>query len=411
MEQLENKQSQSQPNCPQNMCISFDKISNTCLKCEQDQDPQQSKNDCSNKKGAIQDEQTIAVVMNILNLLFVSILQYTWINLTQKNKNNFAFSTQKNIKENQVIQSIMTEGSPIQLVVGYPIQQAHANTSQGQNKNAAFESTSENNQKVECQQMNYEQPLFSLEAQSISLSPQIPPQQAIQQNQLPLNILANQYRNQRLQQNIVQSSYFQQNNRVASNHLQIPQNQQFKHYSYKLTQAGNYSFRNFSNNHRIRHVIINLLTLQFVFSKILVQVKNHDNQNTSNVMNNYLIVEFIIGMVIYWFLTFLLPFAIKIMDFVCCNKHLINCRCGSIFIVILFELIAIILAVLITLDVLKFNTYQSQIWFIFWFTGIMLIIIIDEKAVKNIKNKPNSFLAKCIQFRKINFDENKVEQP
>ncbi|EAR87134.2 hypothetical protein TTHERM_00361690 (macronuclear) [Tetrahymena thermophila SB210] len=261
LQSLENKQSQSQSNCPQNMCITFDKNSNTCLKCQQDQDPHKVQNDCTNKNEVNSDEQTACIVISVLNLLFVSILQYTWINISQKYKNNLVCSTQTNIKKSSIIQNVMNDGSPIQLMVGYPIQQAH--NFQAPRDDAALE----NAQKVECQQMNVEQPIFCLEAQSISLSPPINTQQANQQNQLRLS--HRNSLNNRIQQLIIQNEQLTQNNQTDSNQ-QIYQKAQIKYYGYQLTQAGNYSFKNFDNNHRIRHVIINFLALQFIFSKLLV---------------------------------------------------------------------------------------------------------------------------------------------
>ncbi|EWS73393.1 transmembrane protein, putative (macronuclear) [Tetrahymena thermophila SB210] len=417
LQQIESKQNQGLTDCPSDQCIQFDTNQSRCLKCAQSQGSHQAQNDCKHLLGAKLNEKTISLIIAILNLLFLAILQYCWIHFSQKNQNNFINSNQVINKKVFNPQSIVnTEICPIQLLTGIPIQTVPDNFSQS-NNNKNIQDINQDEQKVECQQIKPQQTRFSLQVESINLSPDLLLQQRIQHNQQQQQqqqqqtqqqqICNNQLILQGVYQNALQNLQGYQNNLLILNNGQ-DKISKLKYSGYQLIQAGNYSFQNFSNKLRIRHVIINILILQLIYSKFLVLIKQYNKDNLSTIIDDYLVIEFLIGMILYWLFTFLLPSLVKIITALFCAKNITSCRCGHFLIALLFEIIAITLSIFITLDLLKMSTAMSQIWILLWSQGLLLIILFDIKSVKSLKSKSNSFMAKCVMFRKMNFYAEKV---
>ncbi|KAL4453442.1 hypothetical protein ABPG74_017649 [Tetrahymena malaccensis] len=412
LQYYENKQVQGQIDCPQDQCIQFDTNLSRCIQCAKSQDSHESEqNEQRINHNSKQKNKTVSLIIAIVNLLILAILQYTWINISQKNKTRFINSTQVlNKKLNNPQGIVHTENYPIQLITGIPIQTAPDNSDQPKN-NKSIQDCNQEEQKVECQQIRFQQARFSLQAESISLSPDLLLSQGIQKNQQQLQTFQQQiFNNQQIiqlgQQDLQQNRLEQQSNGLIQN---CQQNlfKKCKYSGYQLTQAGNYSFESFSNQLRIRHVIINIVILQLIFSKILVFLKK---DNSSSVIDDYLVIEFLIGMIIYWLSTFFLPVLFKILPIILCIKSISSCRCSQIFIALLFEIISITLGIFLTLDLIKMSTAMIQIWILLWSQGLFLIIIFDIKSVKSLKNQQNSLMAKCVMFRKMNFNVQKSQE-
>ncbi|EAR88597.1 transmembrane protein, putative (macronuclear) [Tetrahymena thermophila SB210] len=172
---------------------------------------------------------------------------------------------------------------------------------------------------------------------------------------------------------------------------------------YWLTQAGKFSFKDFSNFHRIKHVIINLIILQRIFSSMFYWAGRRGDDTDKDDRKQLLFVAFLVCMIIYWALSLIPPIVLKIFSYFCCLKQEPNGKCSGVFINVLFFISTIIMTALSTKVILRMSGFEAQVWILLCLAAWLIIIFFDKKSVELAKNRKGGFLEKLIKFRKIDF--------
>ncbi|KAL4484517.1 hypothetical protein ABPG74_019694 [Tetrahymena malaccensis] len=203
--------------------------------------------------------------------------------------------------------------------------------------------------------------------------------------------------------------------------LQLPQEQQQKQdilqifvtsdlNGYWLTQAGQFSFPLFTNFHRIKHVIINLIILQRTMSSMIYWAGSRGDDDDTDERKELLFLAFFFCMLFYWLFTFIPPLVLKIFSFCLCLKSDPNGIGSQRFISFLFYFTSIVMTLVTSNVLLMMTGFEAQVWILLCLAGWLIIVFLDKKFVEYAKSNRGGFLEGLIKFRKIDFSTTQLPQ-
>lgn len=116
-----------------------------------------------------------------------------------------------------------------------------------------------------------------------------------------------------------------------------------------------------------------------------------------------LFLAFFIVMVVYWFITLLPPFVIRVLSLGLCLKNNPNGRPANIFISLLFYIASILILIATENIIYNMDGFESQVWILLVLAGFMLVVFFDKKSVEFAKEKRGGCMEFLLKFRKIDF--------
>ncbi|KAL4433022.1 hypothetical protein ABPG74_005395 [Tetrahymena malaccensis] len=367
--------------CDLSVCNNCDNIQNVCIQCYGGYSLQ-SDGTCSSSKNFENRGDIYSKVIGILNIVFLVLVHFSWYFFSRKNLENFVDDIQYTIKQDYLVSNQQT--GFVQQNQQFHLKNGASNDSEAQSQN------SKTNQHLNAKnkyQMNNQSPL------------QVPAYDIDQQNGPSPD------------QTNVFVPQFQQQPFVPQQIKQVQQKQSVQSYGgnqeylngYYLTQAGEYSFREFKMYHRIKHVMINFIILQRLYTSLIsrVNVRGDDSDGFQN--KELMFVGLIIVIALYWAFTLIPPIVIKIFSCCCCLNKEPNGRCSSIFIGFLFYLFSLILTALTTNVIFRMTGFESQVFILLCFSSQIIIAFFDKKSIEVVKKYRGSWFETLIKFRKIDF--------
>ncbi|KAL4469440.1 hypothetical protein ABPG74_004693 [Tetrahymena malaccensis] len=376
--------------CDPNVCRLCDVTDDLCFLCQEGYFLRQDFT-CDKRMDYEDRGDGYSLAVGILNIIFLVAVYFGWIILSRNNKYRYTNlnneAPQLSAEVLQVLQQQNYQNSPQLINVGAP---------------SEFDTVSKKSSTNQPQQM------FDEKNNVYGKNKKSPvPAYDIDQNN---NASPDQSKGYALNQFNVQNDFVPE--------FQPQQNQQQQNQpkpfvtsdlnGYWLTQAGKFSFKHFNNFHRIKHVIINLVILQRIFSSMFYQAGRRGDDRDKDDRKQLLFVAFLVCMIIYWLFTFIPPIVFKIFSFCWCLKQDPNGKCSAIFINVLFFVSTIIMTGLSTKVILRMSGFEAQVWILLILAGWLIIIFFDKKSVELAKRKKGGFMEKIIKFRKIDFST--VEQ-
>ncbi|EAR82471.1 transmembrane protein, putative (macronuclear) [Tetrahymena thermophila SB210] len=383
--------------CDLSICNNCDNLNNICIECYGGYSLQ-SNGTCESSKNFENRGDTYSKVIGILNIIFIVSVHFGWYFFSRKNVENFIDDIQNTIKYDQQITN-----QQIGFVQQNGNQQIHlrngaSNDFETQSQNSKF------NQHLNAKnkhQNNNQSPI------------QVPAYDMDKQNG-PSPDLTNLYiqnQNSNQQDNNIFVPQFQQQPFVPQQIKQVKQKQVVESYGgnqeylngYYLTQAGDYSFREFKMYHRIKHVMINFIILQRLFTSLFSRINVRGDDNDGFQGKEFMFLGLIIVVALYWAFTLIPPVIIKIFSCCCCLNKEPNGRCSSIFIGFLFYFFSLILTALTTSIIFKMTGFESQVFVLLCFTAQIIIAFFDKKSIEVMKKYRGSWFETLVKFRKIDF--------
>ncbi|KAL4469441.1 hypothetical protein ABPG74_004694 [Tetrahymena malaccensis] len=369
-----------------------------CLVCREGYDFQRSTFTCSEREDFDDRGDGFSIAFGIINIVFLIVLYFGWIIISRKNLQRFINSNnlQQQSTNQQGVQLPQDNDFEAQMIkIGAP---------------SEFDTRSKKSSTVEPVQFDEK----DMKQQFSQKSPtQNPMYEAEKQDNNNSNSKSNNNYAVGYPINLQQSDFVPEF-KTQTQQQQKQNPQRFFITSdlngYWLTQAGRFSFKNFSNFHRIKHVVINVLILQRIFSSMFRMALGRGNDDDSSLQKQLLFVGFLVCIVIYWFATFIPPIIMKICSYFFCLKSDPNGRCSSIFINIIFYLAAILMTVLTTDVIFRMTGFEAQVFILVCISAWLITFFFDKKSIEYAKRNRGGFMEKLIKYRKIDFS-NEINEP
>ncbi|EAR88596.1 transmembrane protein, putative (macronuclear) [Tetrahymena thermophila SB210] len=379
------------------ICLIQNGPDNLCLVCKEGYDFHRSTFSCSRREDFDDRGDGFSLAFGIINIIFLVVLYFGWMIISRKNMQRFINSNnlqhQQNNQQGVQLQENDFEAQIIK--IGAP---SEFDTRSKKSSTVEPVQLDEKDMKMKFSQKSPTQnPVFDVDKQSNNNS-------GNENNNFAMGYPVNQQQGDFIPQFQPQTQNQQQQN---SSRLFITSDLN----GYWLTQAGRFSFKNFNNFHRIKHVVINLLILQRIFSSMFRMALGRGADDDSSLQKQLLFVGFLVCILIYWLASFIPPIIIKIFSYCMCLKSDPNGRCSSIFIGVLFYVAAIIMTVLTSDVIFKMTGFEAQVFILVCISAWLITFFFDKKSIEFAKRHRGGFMEKLIKFRKIDFSLGEQNQP
>ncbi|KAL4487909.1 hypothetical protein ABPG72_022769 [Tetrahymena utriculariae] len=377
------------------ICLNIDGPDDLCLVCRKGYDFQRSTFSCLKREEFEDRGDGFSLAFGIINIIFLIVLYFGWMIISRKNMQRF-INLQQTQQANQQGVKLQDNEFEAQIIkIGAP---SEFDTRSKKSSTVEPVQFDEKDMKLKFSQKSPAQnPVFDVEKQSNNNS-------SNENNNFAVGYPVNLQQSDFVPEFKPQTQQQQQQN---SARLFITSDLN----GYWLTQAGRFSFQNFSNFHRIKHIVINVLILQRIFSSMFNWALGRGNDDDSSLQKQLLFVGFLVCIVIYWFASFIPPIIIKIFSYCMCLKSDPNGRCSSIFINVLFYVASIIMITLTSDVIFRMTGFEAQVFLLVCISAWLITFFFDKKSIEFAKRRRGGFMEKLIKFRKIDFSSGEQNQP